>query len=488
MRIKFITIAGVCLLAATSPAYDLSRTNGPSAGGTLLLITNCAPDIGNGSDITNVAFGGVGTTNITGQGAAWVRVVTPERPPATNVNIDIFSTSQGQTTYANAFTFNSWGVIIGTGIGSWTEVTGLPVPRASSAAAVFNNRLYVIAGFDGTTRTNVFCFDGTNWTEVAGLPSARHSLGAGVLNGRLYVFGGRNGATYSTNTYCFDGTNWTEVAGLSIAIGGMASSVFQGALYSVAGQSSLGSQTTNVYRFDGTNWMEVAGLPAARKYMAAGTLPHYLYAAGGDFNNDVHNAVYRFDGTSWTQTDNLVGGRNHHAAAVINGSMYALGGHYSEPPNKTSLWTVIRCDGAKWKSVANLPEKRHGLVAGVLDGRVYAVGGACGSEYRTNVYCYVPPAGVVTSSCSARGGVTVTIMGTNLCDRTTNDIQSVTLCGVPAAVLSVAGSTQIVVRAGYAGMGIREDVRVQSDAYGITVASNAFEYLMPCKGTIFRFY
>ncbi len=88
-------------------------------------------------------------------------------------------------------------------------------------------------------------------------------------------------------------------------------------------------------------------------------------------------------------------------------------------------------------------------------------------------------AGVVPASCSFTGGINVTISGTNLCAGTLGDVASVTLCGAAATVVSVEGSTQIVVRAGPGGAIGRGMVDIRSTRMGRTAVANLFTYNPP---------
>ncbi|MFH0880653.1 MAG: MBG domain-containing protein, partial [Lentisphaerota bacterium] len=99
----------------------------------------------------------------------------------------------------------------------------------------------------------------------------------------------------------------------------------------------------------------------------------------------------------------------------------------------------------------------------------------------TNVYRYNVPGvidRVVPNLGSYTGGYPVALIGSNLCDGT--DATNVTLCGVPASVLSQS-ATQIVVTAGLAGVGNLGlgDARAYSVSFGETVATNAYTYLAP---------
>jgi len=469
----------VTIWASGGIAATLSPSVGPFAGGNAVLVTNCVPNIGNGSDITNVVVGGeVATTS--GQGSNWVVITMPAADSAGLKDIAIESASAGQTTLVGVYTVNPAGEIGGAWEDwtRWQEVAGLPAGRSSSGAGVLNGALYSVGGWNSTSAANVYRFDGTNWTEVAALPSARDSMGVGVLNGALYAVGGVGGSSYKTNVYRYDGVNWTEVAGLPAARGQLAAAVMDGSLYAVAGYGPA-SVRTNVYRYDGTNWTEVAGLPAPRYLLAADVLNGSLYALGGENPIGIANIrsnVYRYTGTTWSEVAGLPAGRRYFGAGVMRGALYAVGGDQSGGGVQTN---VYRYNGTNWVEVAGLPVARDNLAVGVLNDVLYAVGGAL-SGVRTNVYRY-PAAGlggpgVSPSSGSTTGGYEVVISGSNLGNG--GDITNVTLCGAAATIQPGQSSTQVVVVAGVGSAGLG-DVVVYSVSYGATVKSNAFTYSGP---------
>ncbi len=98
-----------------------------------------------------------------------------------------------------------------------------------------------------------------------------------------------------------------------------------------------------------------------------------------------------------------------------------------------------------------------------------------------NAYTYNPPgvieAPIEPSSGSWTGGYEVVISGQNLCNGSQADVTSVSLAEIPAAVLYVYGSTQIVVMAASAQGDVTGDVVVVSTDYGTTTRSNGFVYV-----------
>lgn len=443
---------------------------GPFAGGNTITITDGM--LGSGSDITNVLIGGV-VAAITGQGTNWVTIIVPATGSAGVKDIIIQSASVGQTILPGAYTVNPAGRILGTDADwtQWQEVVGLPAPRNGLAAGVLNGHLYAIGGHNGSAYvTNVYRFDGSIWTEAAGLPAARGGFAAEVLNGALYAVGGYDGSP-CTNVYRYDGMNWAEVAGLPAPRYALAAGVVGGALYAVGGANAVGVQP-NVYRFDGTNWTEAAALPEGRGYLAAGVCEGSLYALGGtDPVGYAKDSVFRFSDTNWTAVAGMPTPRWNFAAGVLSNALYAISGN----DGNNFVASVHRFDGTGWTDAPALPSARYGFAVGTLGGALYAIGGYNNDGVRTNVYRYpalTASSGIMPEAGRHAGGYAVIIRGAYLGDG--SDVTNVTLCGVPAAVVSQS-PTQIVVTAG-AGTPGPGDVRVYSIHYGLTEAGNAFTY------------
>ncbi len=213
---KIVLAAG--LLAATvSWAADVAPSNGPYAGGNVVLVTNAAPDIGNGSDITNVVLGGVGTTNLTGQGANWVAFVAPATGSAGLKNIMVQSVSAGDTTLAGAYTVNPAGVIPPeqhSGIQATITLSSAGLNGARGARGV------ILAGANADDFSG-WSVDSAGDVNGDGLPDllvgAAGADPSGVPSaGETYLIYGRSNGLPAlitlTNTW-FNGTNGVLLAG-----------------------------------------------------------------------------------------------------------------------------------------------------------------------------------------------------------------------------------------------------------------------------------
>lgn len=84
--------------------------------------------------------------------------------------------------------------------------------RTVAVQAVFNNRMHVISGYDGTNRldTSTNSVDGINWEitgSSCGLPEYDDGA-AEVFDNRIVVSGGYNGSAMSCLYYSEDGEKW----------------------------------------------------------------------------------------------------------------------------------------------------------------------------------------------------------------------------------------------------------------------------------------
>ena len=85
----------------------------------------------------------------------------------------------------------------------WFRKALMPTPRSGAAAAVVNNKIYVIGGYNCTTKdcstpeevhylslNECYNPETDTWTTLAPMPTGRSAAAAGVLNNKIYVIGG----------------------------------------------------------------------------------------------------------------------------------------------------------------------------------------------------------------------------------------------------------------------------------------------------------
>jgi N-acetylneuraminic acid mutarotase len=463
----------------------VSASNGPAGGGNTITITG--PGLGNGSDITSVTICGVAAV-IQSQTANSVTVVIARAEDGGTGDIVVYSASQEAAIFTNRYTYTPPGSIFGQFTG-WSNVSNLPAARRSLAAASVNGIIYAIGGNDSSgNRSTAYVYDPTQatqgWLSVSNLPAELPGLAAASVNGKLYAIGGWNSYSSQSTVYLYDPAQptqgWLSVSNLPVAQYGLAAVTANGKIYAIGGD---GGVQNSVCVYDPAQpkqgWLSVSNLPAADYNLAAASVNGKIFAIGGNNYGSSQSTVYVYDPArptlGWLSVSNLPAARERLAAVSVSGKIYAIGGF----DGSSSQATVYVYDPAQptqgWLSVNNLPAACQYLAAASVSGIIYAIGGY-GNGYQSTVYEGSFGSGVVPSSGPLAGGNTVTISGNYLGN---GDVTNVTLCGIPATILSDNSPTQIVVRAGSAAFGTNGDVVVYSQSFGMTVKSNAYTYPPP---------
>ncbi|CAH0765579.1 unnamed protein product [Bemisia tabaci] len=189
----------------------------------------------------------------------------------------------------------------------WKFVGRTPVPRSAHGAAVYDNKLWIFAGYDGNVRLNdmwtISLLPGENrvWEPVVqsgNCPPTCCNFPVAVARESMFVFSGQSGAkiTNSLFQFHFQEKCWTRIS------------------------------TEHILRRGPP--------PPARRYghtMVAFERHLYMFGGAADSTlpNDLH--CYDLDTVTWSiiqpSADSKVpSGRLFHAAAVVGDAMYIFGG------------------------------------------------------------------------------------------------------------------------------------------------------------------
>jgi hypothetical protein len=277
-------------------------------------------------------------------------------------------TSTGDCT--NAVNTVSYATIDANGvIGSWSNTTAnLPAVRAWGRLEAAGGTLYYIGGQDSTAtneQSTVYygtpsSGDVTTWsTATQGLPAARSQFGAAVWNNRLYVVGGLNGSSSPTATVYVSpqlnsGGNITSAWGttstsFNVARYGLTAVAYANNLYVFGGNDGsnyLGdSQYVQISTSDGSvgSWTYTTGMPTPLMYADGFAINGYVYLIGGRSASAVCRPITLVSPISanttiasgnnptgvgeWFETNQrYIGDRYGVAAVYSNGKAYVIGG------------------------------------------------------------------------------------------------------------------------------------------------------------------
>jgi N-acetylneuraminic acid mutarotase len=159
--------------------------------------------------------------------------------------------------------------------GHWTDLTPMPTPRSSHAAAVIGSRVYVVGGWElrgnqpsvwhDTALQIDLASERPQWREIPKPPFRRRALALGECQGKLYALGGMEeaGAT-TTSVFVLDVATGKWTPGPSLPGEGLQG--FGGAAATCAGRLYATTYSGRVSRLsaDGTRWEEAAHLRRPR--------------------------------------------------------------------------------------------------------------------------------------------------------------------------------------------------------------------------------
>ena len=124
----------------------------------------------------------------------------------------------------------------------WTDIAGYPFPWVDNTAAVFDGKMYSVAGIDGALSflDDLFVYDpaGDTWTQLASLSIAREKPAAAFVDGLLYVTGGWDsfgGNVSALEIYEPATDTWSAGADVPAAYAAAAAVSLDGQLYLIGG-------------------------------------------------------------------------------------------------------------------------------------------------------------------------------------------------------------------------------------------------------------
>jgi len=254
------------------------------------------------------------------------------------------------------------------GEGSWARVvyTGAPpAPRYHHSAVVFNNSMFIFGGYTGDINSNSnlhnkndlfeYKFKSSQWLEwkdvITGpLPPARSAHGAIVYDNKLWIFAGYDGHARLNDLWMIDLTDvhphWIQVNQTGDhppTCCNFPTAVVDDSMYVFSGQS--GAKITNhlyEFKFLEQRWVRIptehllrgAPAPPQRRYghtMVAHNRQLYVFggAVEGTLQSELH--CYDVDSRSWSIIQPVGGsqspsGRLFHSGAVCDNAMYIFGG------------------------------------------------------------------------------------------------------------------------------------------------------------------
>ncbi|MDD2717294.1 MAG: SUMF1/EgtB/PvdO family nonheme iron enzyme [Candidatus Wallbacteria bacterium] len=253
---------------------------------------------------------------------------------------------EGSNTLFNDVWYSSDGV-------SWTQANANSAwsARCGHTSLVFNNKMWVLGGWDGTQKNDVWSStDGVNWVQVTANAAwcARSGHTSLVFDNKMWIIGGNYyDQTLPDNNkkndvwYSSDGITWTQAtahAGWSERFF-HSSVVFDNKMWVIGGgNNSVGWPIYNDvwYSTDGANWTLAAANAGwgIRSSHSSVVFDNKMWVIGGYSINNICNDVwYSTDGVDWFPTNSSrIWTPRGGTSIVFNNKMWIMGG-------KNSVWS-----------------------------------------------------------------------------------------------------------------------------------------------------
>lgn len=219
----------------------------------------------------------------------------------------------------------------------WISMPRILQKRRYVAAASIKNKVYVIGGYDGTTRLNsVDCLDVSDndpgWLPIAPMHHRRGLAGACTYQEMIYVCGGFDGTIRHTSMERYDPNidQWSLLGSMNTGREGAGLVVVNEALYCIGGYDGLNLlNSAEKYDTASDRWTFVAPMCTRRSGAGVAVLHDTIYVCGGyDGTNHLASVEsYNVRTGRWSYISNMNIPRCYVGACVLKGKLYVVAGY-----------------------------------------------------------------------------------------------------------------------------------------------------------------
>lgn len=286
----------------------------------------------------------------------------------------------------------------------WTIGKNMPTARIEFTSATIGDKIYLIGGYTDKTTDIVEVYDTAKdeWSTLPALPKKLDHLAAAAYNNKIYVVGGFDAESNpSKSLFIYDAVlgEWKEGENMPTARGALTAEFIEGIMYVVGGDADrsivpgmyhpFGQVATNeAYDPVTDSWIEKTPMPTARHHHVSAVVEDKLYIIGGryglgyaqhNFNNTNANEMYDPVENKWVTLKHEPIDRSGASAASVNGSIYVFGGETKNYPSESQH---TYADNEKydpetnsWIAGPSMLTARHGLTADSIDNKIFVIGG-----------------------------------------------------------------------------------------------------------------
>ena len=263
--------------------------------------------------------------------------------------------------------------------------------RSNHTSLFYNSRMWVLGGFDGNYKNDVwYSANGINWEQATGSAtwSDRWGHTSLVYNNKMWVLGGFDSNFKNDVWYSTDGINWEQATASAnwSARNRHTSLVYDNKMW-VLGGGGVNYKNDVWHSIDGINWEQATGSAAwlARNRHTSLVYNNKMWVIGGYDDSRKNDVWYSTDGINWEQATGVATsfGRWGHTSLVYDNKMWILGGY--DGNNKNDIW--YSTDGINWEQATGFAtwSARNSYTSLVYDNKMWVLGGYDGS-YKNDVW------------------------------------------------------------------------------------------------------
>jgi len=278
--------------------------------------------------------------------------------------------------------------------------------RYGHSSAVFNNKMWVIAGSPSFTGYSVqsdvwSSADGVTWTQETGKAgfSPRSGHSSIVFDNKMWVVGGSMGAgnpSLNDVWYSSNGSIWTQsTSAAQFSRRSYHSSVvFDNRMWIIGGfHGTIDTSYSDVwYSTDGVTWVQTtanADFSPRLGHSSVAFGGRMWVIAGEDNSGNLLNDVWSStDGVTWTQAIGKAGfsPRSGHSSIVFDNKMWVIAGWDTKSVNSSDVW--YSTDGITWIQAAAIAgfSPRGGHSSLVFDNKMWVIAGSSGLSLDSDVW------------------------------------------------------------------------------------------------------
>jgi len=224
----------------------------------------------------------------------------------------------------------------------WETLNPKPLPVADSSAAVISGLIYVPGGrtSDGSITNVLAVYDPIRdkWAKRASLPNGLSAYALAAFEGKLYLFGGWDGQQYVNTTYSYDPEQdvWKALPPMPIARGFAGAAVVGGKIYVVGGTNEHGPLAIHeAFLPPGISaatspspWNVLRPLAVGRSAAGIASVADIIYVVGGEKEDreTLDISGYVVERDEWIDTTEGVQPRSFVSVVGSGSSLYVIGG------------------------------------------------------------------------------------------------------------------------------------------------------------------